>query len=95
VARRELPFDDGWEKFGDEALVVGSDGVDVDGLVGLGVEVERVEYADGGEVLVVLRVHEMGVCALAVPPVAESRVRSQVRGSRGRGKKREGGGTHG
>lgn len=62
------PVDDGREELGDERLVVWAQLLDVRGLVGLAVQVVRVESAYGIERLLVLLVHEVGVSVLAVPP---------------------------
>lgn len=62
------PVDDGREVLGDERLVVWAQCLDVRGLVGLAVEVVRVERAHGGERLRVLLVHEVRVRVLPMPP---------------------------
>ena len=64
-----LPLDDLREVFGNQALVVGLDLLDVNRLIALAVEVIRVEGTYGLEGTGVVGVREMSVCAFAVPRV--------------------------
>lgn len=72
MMRHNLPVDLWREELRDQALVVRLQFGRVNGIVRLGVEIVGVKRPDGGEVLLVLLVSEVGVGTLAMPSVCIS-----------------------
>jgi hypothetical protein len=63
-----LPVEDGGEELRDQPLVIRLELLGIDGFVGFGVQVVRVEGPDGNQRLLICLVAQMAVRALSVPP---------------------------
>ena len=68
-----LPVEDGREELRDQPLVVGLELLGIDGFVGFGVQVVRVEGPDGSQRLPICLVGQMAVRALPVPSRSTNR----------------------
>jgi len=67
--RTGLPVEDGGEELPDQPLVIWLELLGIDGLVGFGVQVVRVEGPDGDQRLLICLVAQMAVRALSMPPI--------------------------
>lgn len=86
--RTGLPVEDGGEELPDQPLVIWLELLGIDGLVGFGVQVVRVEGPDGNQRLLICLVAQMAVRALSMPPMEKKDMRDGIKPRKPWGKRR-------